>query len=313
MAVPNNQTNGIELKQLSKQYKGTNTFAIQDVSLQVAAGEVYGFLGPNGAGKSTTIRCLLNFIQPTNGTATVLGYDIVRSSVAVKKHVGYLAGDVSLYRDMSGQQFLQYMATLQPPKHPGYVRTLTRDFRAELNKPIATLSKGNRQKIGLLQAMMHEPEVLILDEPTSGLDPLMQEVFFTHIGEAKARGASIFFSSHNLPEVRRICDRIGFIKDGQLIAERSIAQLANLASHTFDIMFASKAPIAELKKLKQVQVTTTTDPARVTVAVHGALKPFLQLLAAQSVLQLDQRAVDLEDEFMHLYQKEAKKRSKRLP
>jgi ABC-2 type transport system ATP-binding protein len=294
----------ISLKQLSKQYPGTKEYALHNVSLQVAAGEVYGFLGPNGAGKSTTIRCLLNFIQPTSGSASILGNDIVQASVAVKKRLGYLAGDVALYRNMNGQRFLRFMTDLQPPKHPGYIRTLTRDFRAELSKSIATLSKGNRQKIGLIQAFMHEPDVLILDEPTSGLDPLMQEVFFTHITAAKDRGASIFFSSHNLPEVRRICDRIGFIKDGELIAERTIADLATLASHTFDIIFASKAPTPDLKKLQHVTVTSTSDPTRITVSVHGELTPFLRLLAAHKVIQLDQRDVDLEDEFMRLYQKD---------
>ncbi|HSX30049.1 MAG TPA: ABC transporter ATP-binding protein [Candidatus Saccharimonadales bacterium] len=293
----------IALTRLSKQYRGTTEYALRNVSLAVASGEVYGFLGPNGAGKSTTIRCLLNFIQPTSGSATILGNDIVRSSVAAKQYLGYLAGDVALYRSMTGQDFLQYMAALQPLKHPGYIRTLTRDFRAELNKPLATLSKGNRQKIGLLQAMMHEPEVLILDEPTSGLDPLMQEVFFAHIGEAKARGAAIFFSSHNLPEVRRTCDRIGFIKDGQLVAEQSIADLAALASHTFEITFAGPAPLAELKRLKHVVVTPTLEPERIAVAVHGELSPFLRTIAKHTVLQLDQRAVDLEDQFMHFYQK----------
>jgi ABC-2 type transport system ATP-binding protein len=294
----------IVLNKLTKQYRGTRSPALRQVSLSVAKGEVYGFLGPNGAGKSTTIRCLLNFIQPTGGHATILGYDIVEDSVTAKRAVGYLAGDVALYKRMTGQQFLTYMSTLQPPRRPNYVRSLTRSFRAELSKPIETLSKGNRQKIGLIQAFMHEPEVLILDEPTAGLDPLMQEIFFELVAEAKARGASVFFSSHNLPEVRRICDRIGFIKEGRLVAEQSIAELASSASHTFDITFAERAPINDFKHLKRLNIIPSHDPNHITIEVQGELTPFLRALARHRILQLDQRAVNLEEEFLRLYGKE---------
>jgi ABC-2 type transport system ATP-binding protein len=299
-------TPAIQLQSLSKQYAGTKTFAIKNVSLSVASGEVYGFLGPNGAGKSTTIRCLLNFLQPTSGSAAVLGKDVVQESMTVKKYLGYLSGDVALYGRMTGQEFLAFMSHLQPPRHSGYVRTLTRDFRAELDKPIAALSKGNRQKVGLIQAMMHEPEILILDEPTAGLDPLMQEVFFTHIAIAKARGSAVFLSSHNLPEVRRICDRIGIIKDGKLVAEHALADLAAAASHTFVVTFAGKAPLKDFSHLKRLEVTPTTDPARVTFAVQGDLTPFLRALARHKVLQLDQREIDLEQEFLRMYKKSKK-------
>jgi ABC-2 type transport system ATP-binding protein len=295
----------IELRGLSKQYRGTSTPALADVSLSVGKGEVYGFLGPNGAGKSTTIRCLLNFIQPTSGHADIMGNDIVENSVEVKKHIGYLSGDVALYRNMTGQQFLDYMADLQPLKRPGYLRVLTRAFRAELSKPIDVLSKGNRQKIGIIQALMHEPEVLVLDEPTSGLDPLMQEVFFAQIAEAKARGASVFMSSHNLPEVRRTCDRIGFIKNGKLIAEQTLADLTASASHTFDITFADIAPASDLARLKRLTITPSShDPKHITVEVQGELTPFLRTIARHKVLQLDQREVNLEKEFMRLYEKD---------
>jgi ABC-2 type transport system ATP-binding protein len=293
----------IQLTHLSKQYRGTKTPAVHDVSLRVARGEVYGFLGPNGAGKSTTIRCLLNFIQPTCGHASILGYDVVEDSLAIRRSLGYLSGDVALYRRMTGQQFLSYMAALQPLKHPGFLRTLTREFRAELSKPIDTLSKGNRQKIGLMQAFMHEPDVLILDEPTSGLDPLMQEVFFAQVAAAKARGASVFLSSHNLPEVRRICDRVGFIRDGKLVAEQRIADLAALAGHTFDITFSEAIPLTDFTRFKNLTVSRSHDPAHITVQVRGDLMPFLRALARHRVVQFDQRAVNLEDEFMHLYGK----------
>ena len=295
----------IEVSKLTKQYRGTNFYAIKNVSLAVNPGEVYGFLGPNGAGKSTTIRCLLNFLQPTDGSATILGKDIVRESVAVKRSLGYLSGDVALYPRMTGQQFLDYMATLQPPKRPGYLRALIRAFKAELNRPIEELSKGNRQKIGILQAFMHEPDVLILDEPTSGLDPLMQEVFFELVHSAKLRGASLFISSHNLSEVRRMCDRIGFIRDGKLVAEMTLADLTATAAHTFDVTFADEAPLATLKRIKQSTVTPSPiDPRHVTIRIEGDLSPFFAILARHKSVQFEQREVDLEEEFLRLYGKE---------
>jgi ABC-2 type transport system ATP-binding protein len=294
----------IQLNGLSKKYRSAETYALHDVSLTVAPGEVYGFLGANGAGKSTTIRSLLNFIQPTDGTATILGLDSVRDALEVKRHVGYLAGEVALYGKMTGRQFFDYMSELQPIKNKGYVADMIRTFDVELHKPIDTLSKGNRQKIGLLQAFMHEPEVLILDEPTSGLDPLMQEAFFALIREVKSRGASVFVSSHNFAEVQRMCDRVGFIRRGKLVAEQTLADLANSAAHTFDITFTDKAPVSELKKLKKITVTGSSDPRHVTVSLQGQLSPFFGVLAAHNVERIDQQEVNLEEEFLRFYGKE---------
>jgi ABC-2 type transport system ATP-binding protein len=294
----------IELNRLSKRYRGSDVFALHDVSLKVAAGEVYGFLGANGAGKSTTIRSLLNFIQPTGGSATILGLDSVKDSLEVKKHVGYLAGEVALYGKMTGKQFLDYMSELQPLKHRSYLTDLVQTFDVELKKPISTLSKGNRQKIGLVQAFMHEPEILILDEPTSGLDPLMQEAFFKLVRDVKSQGASVFVSSHNFAEVQRMCDRIGFIRKGKLVAEQTLADLANNAAHTFDITFADKAPVADLKKLGHITITRSADDRHVTVSIKGALSPFFGVLAKHTVERIDQQEVNLEEEFLRFYGKE---------
>jgi ABC-2 type transport system ATP-binding protein len=205
---------------------------------------------------------------------------------------------------MTGKRFLEYMTALQPLKHPGFVRALVRDFRAELNRPLELLSKGNRQKLGVIQAFMHEPEVLILDEPTSGLDPLMQEVFYHQLGEARARGASIFMSSHNLPEVQRTCDRIGFIREGKLVAENTLADLAKTAAHTFDVRFVGDVPTADLKRLARTQIKTNHEPKHITIIVEGDLSPLFALLARHKVLQFDQREVNLEAEFLRLYSKE---------
>jgi ABC-2 type transport system ATP-binding protein len=288
------------LDNLSKRYAGTKTYALQNLSLHVDAGEVYGFLGANGAGKSTAIRTLLNFIQPSGGTATIMGKDIVQDSVAIKQHVGYLAGDVALYDKMTGKQFLNYMAELQPPKHREYAAELAHRFQAQLNKPIPELSKGNRQKIGLIQAFMHEPEVIILDEPTSGLDPLMQEEFFKLVNESRTRGAAIFVSSHNFAEVQRMCTKVGFIREGKLVSEQTLADLATRASHTFTLTFADKAPLAELKKVSQITVKAH-DEHDITVSVTGELSPLFALLGRHHVTRLHQQEVNLEEEFIKFY------------
>lgn len=285
---------------LSKKYAGAKGYALQDLSLHVASGEIYGFLGSNGAGKSTTIRTLLNFLQPTSGTAAICGLDIVKDSMTVKSHVGYLAGEVALYDRMTGKEFLRYMAALQPPKTKGYAGELVRRFEADTTKPMGDLSKGNRQKFGLIQAVMHEPDVLILDEPTSGLDPLMQEEFFKLIRGAKARGACVFVSSHNFAEVQRMCDRIGFIRAGKLVAEQTLADLAKKAAHTFTLTFADTAPLTALEHLPHATVTAH-DEHHLTVSLEGELTPLFDVLARHHVTRLEQQEVNLEEEFMRFY------------
>lgn len=290
----------IALHKLSKKYPRTGSYALRNVTFQVNRGEVYGFLGPNGAGKTTLIRTLMNFLQPSTGTAVIDGLDSVRDSVAIKARTGYLSGEVSLYSRMTGRQFLEYMTSLQPPKHDNYVRTLTAQLKAELTKPIGSLSKGNRQKIGIIQACMHEPDVLIMDEPTSGLDPLMQEVFFDIIAQAKARGATVFLSSHDLNEVQKMCDRIGFIREGRLVSEQLISQLRKTASQTFDITFLKDPPLDELKKLRNGKVLSAAGKT-VTLYTKGDLTHLFTLLAKHPVLSLDKRQLDLEQEFIHFY------------
>jgi ABC-2 type transport system ATP-binding protein len=298
-----NKPDAIIIKKLRKRYKHGDKLALNKVSLHVRAGEVYGFLGANGAGKSTTIRTLLNFIQPTGGSATILGFDIVRDSVEVKRRVGYLAGEVALYDKMTGEQFLAYMAALQPPKHREYLNELVHMFDAELHKPLETLSKGNRQKIGIIQAFMHEPDVLILDEPTSGLDPLMQEAFYKLVRQNCERGASVFVSSHNFAEVQRMCTKVGFIREGKLIAEQTLADLAAKAAHTFTLTFKDEAPLAALQRLKDASITTH-DEHHITITVQGELTPLFTVLAAHHVTRLEQQEVNLEEEFLRFYRKD---------
>ncbi len=299
MNMPNQTV--IDCQKLSKRYGRSPAYALQDLSLAVQSGEIYGFLGPNGAGKSTTIRTLLNFIQPSSGQAAILGLDIVRDSVAIKRELGYLAGEVMLYGRMTGQQFLDYLSSLQPLKHRPYLAELVDIFGADLQKPLHSLSKGNRQKIGVIQALMHEPAVLILDEPTSGLDPLMQAAFYEVIETAKRRGAAIFLSSHDLAEVHKMCDRVGFIRAGKLVAERTIADIQSLAAHRFDITFADKPPLTQLHKIPNAAVQTLSTHT-VTVQLQGNLQPLFALLAKHPVTALDKHDVNLEEEFLHLYE-----------
>ena len=290
----------IDIKGLSKRYPRTKEYALKNLSLCVRPGEVYGFLGPNGAGKSTTIRTLLNFIQPTSGSATILGKDIVKESVLIKQSVGYLSNDMTIYPSMSGSQFLSYMSELQTNIDKRYKQELIHKLKADINKKLGNLSRGNRQKFAIIQAFMNKPEVLILDEPSSGLDPLMQEVFYSLLRESRDRGAAIFMSSHILSEVQKVCDRVGIIRNGRLIAERSIAEMAKDAAHTFDVTFKTLPPVDEIKRIKGVELESH-DNNRVSIRVKSNLPLLLNLLAKHEVTQLEVRQLDLEEMFMHYY------------
>lgn len=292
--------NVIVLDNLSKRYGRSPSLALDKISLKVCRGEVYGFLGPNGAGKSTTIRTLMNFIRPTGGSATILGKDVVKDSVEIKRSVGYLSSDMAMYPKMTGRQFLQYMGELQPATKPAYRRELVKRLKAEAAKRLSDMSRGSRQKFAIIQAFMHQPDVLILDEPSSGLDPLMQETFYELLAEAKARGAAVFMSSHILGEVQKICDRVGIIKDGRLIVERDIAEMVREAAHTLEVTFADMPPVTELKRLEGVQIATHDDH-HVTVHLHGELAPLLALLSRHRITQLEVRQLDLEELFMRYY------------
>ena len=295
MATPAISTVG-----LGKQYSGSKVFALNDLNLDIAAGEVYGFLGPNGAGKTTTIRLLMNFIQPSKGGANILGGDVVKDSVAIHKEVGYISGDGGLYPKMTTTQLLKYMTELRPLKRRKSLAELIKRFDVSMNIKIRELSRGNRQKVAIAQAFMHEPKVLILDEPTSGLDPLMQEQFYQLVKERKQQGAVVFFSSHNLAEVQKVCDRIGFIREGKLISEQSISEVAATAASTFDLTFVGKAPAGELKRIRHAKVTQHTQ-SHVTVYLRGDLSPLFRILAHYQVASINQREINLEEEFLSFY------------
>lgn len=291
----------INIQNLTKQYRGTSAPSLSNLTLQVMPGEVYGFLGPNGAGKSTTIRTLMNFLMPTNGSAQILGKDIVAETVEVRQSVGYLSGDFATYPKMTGRQFIEYLDELHGNESQKYAHEIEKRLQAVTNKRLGELSRGQRQKIGIIQAFMHKPQVLILDEPSSGLDPLMQEVFYELIKEAKERGAAVFMSSHIMAEVQKVCDRVGIIREGKLITERAVAELATEAAQTFDITFNDKPPITELKKIAGLQVTDHTD-TQVTLHMRGDLQQLFQVLGKHKVASMDTRTLDLEEMFLHYYQ-----------
>lgn len=198
---------------------------IEGVNLDVREGETFGFLGPNGAGKTTTIRLLLDFIRPTRGRASVLGLDAQRDTIAVRRRVGYLPGEPGLYDHLSGEEYLGYLASFRGGEDPARRRELAARLDIDLRRRIRTLSRGMKQKIAIIQALMHGADLLILDEPTSGLDPLMQHVFYELIEEEKAKGRTVFMSSHILSEVERVCDRVAIIRNGSIALVEDVATL----------------------------------------------------------------------------------------
>jgi ABC-2 type transport system ATP-binding protein len=285
---------------LSKRYVADAALALDSVTLRVAAGEVYGFLGANGAGKSTIIRTLLGFLKPTSGKASICDLDIVKDTVEVKRHVGYLSGDVALYPKVTGNELFAYLSKLQQKDTTAYLKELVQRFEAEPEKQIAELSKGNRQKIGVIQALMHQPDVLILDEPTSGLDPLMQEVFYKTIREASKRGAAVFVSSHNLTETQRMCDRIGIIKHGKLIREQSIKDDVLLGAPVFRIAL-SNAKQAEALHTNTALKVVSVQGSTVAVQPSGTIADALKALSLCDIKSFATEQINLEDEFLEYY------------
>lgn len=293
---------GITTTDLTKIYPGARVAALDKLTIQVNTGEIYGFLGANGAGKSTTIRLLLNFLQPTSGRAAILGKDSVTDSVELKRNMGYLAGDVALYERVTGRQLLTYLSELHGLNDRSYLQTLAKRFEADLDQHINKLSKGNRQKIGILQAFMHQPQVLVLDEPTSGLDPLMQERFYETALEAKARGAAVFLSSHNFGEVQRICDRIGIIRKGKLVREGTLSEFSLEQKPVLQVTFNKTIP-TDLATARAVELIdhkgrTATVKPRTTIA------ELLKVLSKYDIADLHSSEQELEEEFMSYYQEE---------
>lgn len=291
-------TSAIVARNLTKWYGKTR--AVEDLNLEVHRGEVFGFLGPNGAGKTTTIRLLLDFIRPTRGGAAVLGFDCRRQSVEVRRRVGYVPGEFRLYESLTADQFLRFVAALRGGVDQRRVRDLARRLDCDLRTPIEELSHGNKQKVCIIQALMNRAEVLLLDEPTIGLDPLMQQEFYRIIAEVQAEGRTVFFSSHILSEVERVCQRVAIIHEGRLLKVSTVSELKAKALRRLAITFARTVPDGILANLPEVR-QVVTEGSRLCCIVQGSLDSLIKALAAHEVQDVISHEPSLEDVFLTFY------------
>jgi ABC-2 type transport system ATP-binding protein len=276
---------------------------IVDVDLDIPTGEVFGFLGPNGAGKTTTIRILLDLLRPTSGRASVLGLESVRDSIAIRARTGYLPGDLSLPAGLTGTEVLDWLSSLRPTTPPVRRDELVERFAVQVDRPMKHLSKGNRQKIGLVQAFQHAPEMVILDEPTGGLDPLVQDEFHRFVREYVAGGGTVFLSSHSLDEVQHTADRVGIIRDGRVVTVETVDALRGRGLRRVSLTVRAGAGESAEARL---QVTDgVADLHRrgdlLEFAITGEYAPVLAVLGTLPVVDLLSRAADLDEVFLELY------------
>jgi ABC-2 type transport system ATP-binding protein len=292
-------TAAIETNKLTKWY-GHRSRGIVDVDLVVETGQIFGFLGPNGAGKSTTIRLLLDLIRPTSGTARVLGLDVHRDRLAIDRRVSYVPGELSLYGDLTGRQLLTYLANLQGGIDVAYRDTLIERLELDPGKKIKSLSRGNKQKVGLVAAFMIRPEILVLDEPTSGLDPFVQLEFEHLCEEARDEDRTVFISSHQLPEVEHLCDRVGIIREGRLLAVESIAALKARALRRLEIDFAEPVTAEAFANLPGIRDLTIEDSI-LRCSVMGSLDALVKAAARYQVTNVRSIETSLEEIFLAYY------------
>jgi beta-exotoxin I transport system ATP-binding protein len=288
----------IETRSLTKAYGSAR--GIEDVSLTVDEGEVFGFLGPNGAGKTTTIRTLLDLQRATGGDALIFGLDSRRDSARIRARLGNLSGDFDFDPKLTGRTMLGQMAALRGMHDLGSAEMLAQRFEADLSRPLGELSRGNRQKIGLINAFFHDPELLILDEPTSGFDPLMQEEFLALVREQRDAGRTVFLSSHDLDEVQRVCDRVGIIREGRLTAVERVSELIAQSYRRVRIEFAEPVDAAEFARLDGVQ-SFEADGRSLTFTVSGQLDAVVKQAARHEVVDLEVGHPNLEEIFVAMY------------
>ncbi len=289
----------LKVKNMSKDYGQQR--GVFDLSFSVESGEVMGFLGPNGAGKTTTIRTLMGFIQPDHGRVSIKGHNCFRNAAQIQKDVGYLPGEIAFMDDMNGMEFIKFIAAMKKMPNITKARELLDYFELEPKGRIKKMSKGMKQKIGLVCALMNEPEILILDEPTSGLDPLMQKKFVDKIKEEKQKGTTILMSSHLLEEVEQTCDRVVIIKEGRQIAVEKMKELNQSNQRTLILKFRYPAEAADFAaRVKNASLHEN----QVTLQISGAMDPILKLAARYEVVDLETRRQTLEELFLHYYGKE---------
>jgi ABC-2 type transport system ATP-binding protein len=293
--------NVIEIKNLTKTYGKSR--GITDISFNVEEGEIFGFIGPNGAGKSTTIRTLLSLIYPTSGNATIFGKDIIKFAPEIKKEIGYLPSEVFYYDNMKVKDLLKYSASFYKKDCSKRIKELAAVMDLDLNKKIDDLSLGNKKKVGIVQGLLHEPKLIILDEPTSGLDPLMQQKFFELLEEENKKGATILFSSHILSEVQRLCNRVAIIKEGKIV---TVEKISNLRENTYKkFKVETKAPL-DPAYFNLNGVNNLTVKENITSFLfRGDINTVLKKITDINITNLWIEEPDLEEIFMHYYEKEA--------
>ena len=273
---------------------------IEELDLAVTKGEIFGFLGPNGAGKTTTIRTLLNLLHPTSGSATIFGLDSRRDSRLIRGRIGNLPGEFAFESLTTGDQLLRLFARLRGMPDLGDAEALAQRFKADLSRPLRDLSRGNRQKVGLIQALFHRPDLLILDEPTTGLDPLMQEEFMQVVVEQQQLGATVFLSSHDLDEVERVCDRVGIIREGKLVAVEQVAEMRSRAWRKVTVRFAGPVDAGEFNQLSGVDQAQVDGNALSFRALDG-LDQTIKALARHEVVDVEITRPTLEELFLSYY------------
>jgi ABC-2 type transport system ATP-binding protein len=307
-------TAAIETFGLSKQYGGLaasmalpgrsrapGVRALEDLTIEVRPGEIFGFLGPNGAGKSTAIRLLLGFLHPTVGRASILGFDSVRQSVEIRRRVGYLPGGIAFWDNLSGERLLDELADLsgRPPVRRAGLLDRLELTPATLRRPVRDYSRGMRQKLGIIQALQHDPELAILDEPSEGLDPLMQRAFYGILDDLRVAGRTIFFSSHVLSEVERVCDRVAIIRLGRLVALEEVPALLARRKRNVEIRLGGPAP--DLREVTGVSDLKVGD-GWLTCRLEGDVGPFLAAIAGSVIHDLTIEPARLEEAFLEFYE-----------
>ncbi|MCH9719326.1 MAG: ABC transporter ATP-binding protein [Actinomycetia bacterium] len=295
-------TVAISTQRLTKHYG--DVAALVDLDIAVGPGEVFGFLGPNGAGKTTMIRTILDEIRPTSGTAQILGMDTHRESVEIRGHIGYLPGDLVLYPNLTGRDVLTYFANLRGGVDWNYVAELQERLGVDLDRKSGDLSTGNRQKVGIIQAFMNQPELLVLDEPSTGLDPLVQREFQTMMREVAEAGRTVFLSSHTLSEVQRVADRVGIIRHGKLIALETVADLRHKAIRRIELEFFDGVPRDELAAVRGVG-EIEVDGERAIISFDGEMTDLLGAVDGHRLRDISTEDADLEEIFLTYYHDEA--------
>jgi ABC-2 type transport system ATP-binding protein len=300
-AMTMNQETALMTQGLTKSYGRVQ--ALRGVDLEVHCGEIFGFLGPNGAGKTTTIRCLLDLIRPDSGTVRVLGLDPQADPVAVQGRTGYLPGELALEDGMTAEHQLGFFSDMRGARADrAYLRSLAQQLDLDLKRPIKNLSKGNKQKIGVIQALMHRPELLLMDEPTSGLDPLMQHHVLGLIRAAAAQGATVFFSSHIMSEVEAIADRVAIIREGRVVEVAETETLVGRALHQATVYFREPVDAAPLTDVPGVTLLSRVNDATLRLQIAGDMDAFVKALGRFPVRELVTTRPSLEELFLAYYE-----------